>query len=245
MKTVLVAHRGEPEHFPENSLAGFRAVLASGARLLETDVQLTSDGIPVLCHDGDLLRMTGQALTVTRTRWETIRTLSAGQPERFGDRFAELRITRLAELVQLLTKWPQAQAFIEVKTNSLDTFEVELTLDAVLACLAPVQDRCILISFSAAAVAAVGKRLRTGWVLPEWSAQSEARARQLAPDFLFVSRKRLPPEPQVLWQGPWQWAVYTVNESEAIPRLLARGIRLVETNDIRRLLAMPGLTGHD
>ena len=38
-RLTLIAHRGEPETWPENSLAGFAGVLAAGARHIETDVQ--------------------------------------------------------------------------------------------------------------------------------------------------------------------------------------------------------------
>ena len=66
MKSVLIGHRGEPDNWPENSLAGFKAVLAAGASYIETDVQLTADGIPVLSHDPGLLRVTGQDIVIPR-----------------------------------------------------------------------------------------------------------------------------------------------------------------------------------
>jgi len=53
---ALIAHRGAPLRAPENSLAGFRLAWEAGCREIECDVQLTTDGVPVLCHDHRLRR---------------------------------------------------------------------------------------------------------------------------------------------------------------------------------------------
>ena len=49
---VAFAHRGARAHAPENTLEAFRLALRLGATGLESDVWLTSDGVPVLDHDG-------------------------------------------------------------------------------------------------------------------------------------------------------------------------------------------------
>ena len=46
------AHRGARAHAQENTLDAFRLALRLGAPGLESDVWLTSDGVPVLDHDG-------------------------------------------------------------------------------------------------------------------------------------------------------------------------------------------------
>jgi glycerophosphoryl diester phosphodiesterase len=243
MNDILVAHRGEPERLPENTLAGFRAALEAGARLLETDVQLTADGIPVLCHDDSLRKMTGRDLRVTQTRWEVLRDLPASQPERFNNAFPDARIARLADFAALLAQWPHAQAFVEIKQESLDVFGLAAVIDPVLECLAPVHDQCVLISFNADAIQYARDRIRTGWVLGGWDEATRATAMRLAPGYLFVSRRHLPPDAVPLWPGPWQWAVYTVNEAAEVTRHLARGVHLVETNVICTLLALPEFRG--
>lgn len=47
----LIAHRGWNTAFPENSLPALAAALAVGADQIEFDLRLTADGVPVLCHD--------------------------------------------------------------------------------------------------------------------------------------------------------------------------------------------------
>jgi glycerophosphoryl diester phosphodiesterase len=53
---VAFAHRGARAHAPENTLEAFTLALRLGATGLESDVWLTSDGIPVLDHDGVVRR---------------------------------------------------------------------------------------------------------------------------------------------------------------------------------------------
>ncbi len=56
--TRLAAHRGGAALWPENSLRAFREALALGADLLEFDVHLAADGVPVVIHDASLDRTT-------------------------------------------------------------------------------------------------------------------------------------------------------------------------------------------
>lgn len=49
---IRFAHRGASAHAPENTLEAFELALRLGANGLESDVWVTSDGHPVLDHDG-------------------------------------------------------------------------------------------------------------------------------------------------------------------------------------------------
>ncbi|MEV6211412.1 glycerophosphodiester phosphodiesterase [Kitasatospora sp. NPDC051914] len=55
---AVVGHRGAPRAAAENTMAAFRAALDGGADWLETDVQTTRDGVPVLMHDATVDRVT-------------------------------------------------------------------------------------------------------------------------------------------------------------------------------------------
>jgi len=59
MKFINYAHRGASEYAPENTFLSFYYGITMGANGIETDVQLTKDGVPVLFHDPTLSRMTG------------------------------------------------------------------------------------------------------------------------------------------------------------------------------------------
>ena len=64
---VVVAHRGAPDRALENSLASFAAAVAYGADMIEFDVRLSSDGVPVVFHDGRTGRTAREKLAIART----------------------------------------------------------------------------------------------------------------------------------------------------------------------------------
>jgi glycerophosphoryl diester phosphodiesterase len=244
-RLILIAHRGEPETWPENTLAGFAGALAAGASHIETDVQFTRDGVAVLSHDPSLARITGHDLEIATTDYAAIRDLPAGEPGRFGTRYADLRLATLEEFVTLLQRWPQAHAFVEIKPASIDAHGLEPVVDKVLQSLDPVLSQCSLISFlpETLAYARTQRPLPVGWVIPEWTPDNQARASVLAPQYLFCNRKRLPPPGDPLWRGDWTWVVYTVNTAADIEQFTRRGIHMLETNTISKLLADPRVGG--
>jgi len=242
----LIAHRGEPDSWPENSLAGYEAMLHAGARYIETDVQITSDNIPILSHDPSLLKITGHDYLIASTAYPVIRDLPAGYPERFGERFSELRITRLDQFVELLARWPGVTAFVEVKLATIKSRGAVAAVELILEYIDRVLSQCILISFDYECLVYCkeSRKLPVGWVIPEWSAANRQRAQELQPDYLFCNRKRLPPETGLLWRGSWRWAVYTINDAAEALIYGKRGIEFVETNCFSQLLASPQLRGH-
>ncbi|MCA9334940.1 glycerophosphodiester phosphodiesterase [Candidatus Saccharibacteria bacterium] len=51
---LVIGHRGAAGLAPENTLESLRAGKDAGADILEFDVRITADGIPILCHDPTL-----------------------------------------------------------------------------------------------------------------------------------------------------------------------------------------------
>ena len=47
----ITAHRGSSKHAPENTMAAIKAAIDEMADYSEIDVQLSEDGVPVVCHD--------------------------------------------------------------------------------------------------------------------------------------------------------------------------------------------------
>ena len=60
-RPLIIAHRGDSFHAPENTLEAARLGWEAGADAWELDVQLTRDGVPVVIHDESLLRTTDVA----------------------------------------------------------------------------------------------------------------------------------------------------------------------------------------
>jgi glycerophosphoryl diester phosphodiesterase len=48
---LTISHRGYCADHPENTLEAFRAAIALGVDGIETDVRLSADRLPILCHD--------------------------------------------------------------------------------------------------------------------------------------------------------------------------------------------------
>ncbi len=238
MRSALIGHRGIPDSYPENSIGGFEAALQSGAAFIETDIQITADHVPVLSHDPTLKKLSGRDIAVTEVIYDDFRGLSAGYPSRFGDRFSDYRIPLLEELTSLISRWPDVKVFAELKRASIEKHGADAATEILLDSLAPVKSQCIVISFDYPVLEKAGNPgdFPIGWVLPEWSDQNRQLARQLAPEYLFCNRKRLPGDMSTLWSGPWQWVVYTINAPDDIRYYLERGFDLVETNCINQLL---------
>ncbi|ODN31209.1 glycerophosphodiester phosphodiesterase family protein [Fervidobacterium thailandense] len=74
----ILGHRGLPRLYPENTMKSFLAALSYGADGLETDVRLTADGIPVLIHDADLLRLAGEDVEVGELKFKELKDFNVG-----------------------------------------------------------------------------------------------------------------------------------------------------------------------
>jgi glycerophosphoryl diester phosphodiesterase len=73
------AHRGVWTEAPENTLASTRAAIAAGADYVETDIQLSKDGVPVVVHDSDFSRLAGVAKKVWELTYDEIRAIPLGR----------------------------------------------------------------------------------------------------------------------------------------------------------------------
>ncbi|WP_245576507.1 glycerophosphodiester phosphodiesterase family protein [Flexithrix dorotheae] len=57
-KVLVAAHRAAHNEFPENSIAAIQKAIDLGVHIIEIDVKVTKDGIPILMHDGTIDRTT-------------------------------------------------------------------------------------------------------------------------------------------------------------------------------------------
>src|SRR5690349_18403037 len=89
-KTIptLVAHRGYPARYPENTLLGIKAAVEAGARWFELDVQLSLDLLPFLCHDDTLERTAGDPRRIFDCTSNELSHVDVGETARFGARYA-------------------------------------------------------------------------------------------------------------------------------------------------------------
>ena len=89
-RPLVLAHRGDSFHAPENTLEAALLAWEAGADAWELDVQLTRDGVAVVCHDESLSRTTNVAdrfrddprslsgFRIADFEWREIASLDAG-----------------------------------------------------------------------------------------------------------------------------------------------------------------------
>lgn len=238
MLPAIVAHRGDAEHFPENTLPALEAAWRRGITLVEFDVQVSADGVPFVIHDASLARTTRCAGDVRLTMSGQLDGVDAGEPARFGCTHAGTALPRLSAVAELMARMPDAQAFVEVKRASLVHHGRAHCIERVLAAIAPVLDRCVVISFDADAVrlARTVAQVRIGWVLDGDPAQLRPLLDLMSPEFVFCDHRRLPAG-RAPPAGSWTWVAYEVTDAALALELAGRGVAMVESMAPVRLLA--------
>lgn len=233
----LVAHRGYPRHYPENTLIGIEAAVAAGARYVEVDVQISRDRVPVLFHDRGLRRLCGADGRIQDYRYEELWAFRASEREKFGDRFNDVHITRLAELGHFLRRHPDVTAFIELKRSSLEHFGVETMLSLVRRSLKPALDQCVLISYSLPALLAARRAgwSRIGAVIDQWAERRQELITAILPQYLFCDAEGLPREGRV-HADDMKLVVFEVADPRVALELAARGVDFIETFAIGEML---------
>jgi len=96
---AILAHRGDTEHAPENTMAAFTKALNAGYDL-EFDIDVSKDGHLVIIHDDTVDRTTDGHGMVSDLTLEELRMLDAGRWR--GLEFRGERIPTFRELLKLV-----------------------------------------------------------------------------------------------------------------------------------------------
>lgn len=108
---LIAAHRGDPVNAPENSLSSIRAAIEQEVDFVEIDVQVTKDGVVVLNHDANLMRVAGIPDMVLNLTYEEIFKLDIGAW--FSEEFVGERIATLEEALEVARG--KAKVIVEIK----------------------------------------------------------------------------------------------------------------------------------
>ncbi len=136
----IIGHRGARGIMPENSMIGFELTLSNGVSLLEFDVILTADRIPVITHNHHVHAPTfrdkkgffvdGIEPKISELTFAEIESFDIGRTNSlsiYGKRFPEqaqfdgIRVPRLSELLALVNKpeYLHAHLMLEVKSDPI------------------------------------------------------------------------------------------------------------------------------
>ena len=112
--TLLAAHRGGAQLWPENSLLAFRSAIALGADFLEFDVHLSKDGQVVVIHDPTLERTTTGAGPVSD---RTLPELRALRLKGRDGKVTEELVPTLDDVAHLVAPTP-VRLLLEIKADA-------------------------------------------------------------------------------------------------------------------------------
>ncbi len=127
-------HRGAAGSAPENTLQSFRRALELGAHVIESDVQATRDGVPVLLHDPDLDRTTNGRGLVSDVDYSELVTFDAAyhySPDGGASFPMRGQGIRIPSLEEAFAAFADARFNLEIKANPPGL--VERALDIVAA----------------------------------------------------------------------------------------------------------------
>lgn len=97
-RPILLAHRGDLTHAPENTLPAFSQAIQKGADGVELDAKLTADGHVIVVHDETVDRTTDGKGKVAALTLEEMRKLDAGAW--FDAKFAGTKVPLLEEVFE-------------------------------------------------------------------------------------------------------------------------------------------------
>lgn len=248
-RPLVIGHRGCAGEAPENTLRAFELGLEQGADILESDVRLTRDGVPVLIHDAGVNRVTDGTGPVMDHDLDSLRELDAGHRfEAAGGHPYRGRGLRIPTLEEALARFPRARFNLELKADVPGM--AERSIDVVDA--AGAGERVLLAAESGTLMDAIHRELDARGVPAACGASG--------PDVLAFLRAALdgkppPPGPMAL-QVPAEFRnrplvtaefvahahlhglhvhVWTINEPAEMERLLDLGVDGVITDHPARL----------
>ncbi len=101
-RPIVLAHRGDLAHAPENTLPSFQQAIQKGADGVELDAKLTVDGHVIVIHDPTLERTTNGKGRVASFTLEDVRKLDAGSW--FNEKFHGTKVPLLEEVFETVGK---------------------------------------------------------------------------------------------------------------------------------------------
>ena len=231
-QTLNFAHRGASATAPENTLAAFVLAAELGAAGIEFDVQLSRDGVPVICHDFSVDKTTDHTGRVSDFTLEEIKQMDAGSW--FGPEFAGERIPTLEELVDAVGQ--RLLLNLELKTAAMRANGLEEAVAAIIEERA-LYDRIIVSSFNPLALRRlhqIDPRVDLGLLYsPDMPLYlRRAWARRLIPCQAMHPYHEMVDEKYVQWAraAGYRVNVWTVDDPDEMRRLIGLGVNVIMTN---------------
>jgi len=146
---IAIAHRGEAKLTPENTLAAFDLAIEEGAKSIEMDVRMTSDGHLVLMHDEDVSRTTDGEGKISEMTLNEVKSLKI-EPKPWMSVSEEQEVPTLEKALLFIKE--RALADLDVKNADprvlVDTIEAADALNTAYVDVSSVEEALHLRSLS-------------------------------------------------------------------------------------------------
>jgi glycerophosphoryl diester phosphodiesterase len=224
-EVAITAHRGGIVAAPENSMAAFRGAIEDGADYAELDVQHTLDRRLVVVHDGDLMRLGGDPRKVAELTAGEFASIDIGR--KVDAKFAGEHPPLLEDVIELVRG--RMKLNVELKYNVPDPGLAPAVVELLRR--EDFLDDAVITSLDYAAlkqVESIEPRLRTGHVI------TAAVGNVLRTEADFLSLNAAQATVSLLRRARRagkEVHVWTVNEPEAMLRMIERGADNIITDD--------------
>jgi glycerophosphoryl diester phosphodiesterase len=224
-RPVLVfAHRGAASEAPENTMASFKRAIEDRTDYVELDVQESADGVVLVAHDADLMKVARSPLKIWQTAAAELQAVDIGSY--FSPQFSDQRVPTLADALALCKDVTRMN--IELKDYGHDQRLEERVVELVEA--AGMQDRIVTMSLSHGMVAKM-KSLRPNWTSGLLLAKGIGRVSELKADFLAVesgmATRRFIRQAHAAGKPVYVW---TVDDANRMIRMIGLGVDGLITN---------------
>jgi glycerophosphoryl diester phosphodiesterase len=230
-KVLNIAHRGFSSKYPENTMIAFEKAVEENCDGIETDLNMTKDGVIVICHDETLNRTTNGSGYIKDYTYKELSKLDAGT--KFSDKFKDQRIITIDELLDYV-KDKNILLNLELK-NDLIHYEnlEEKTIEKIYEYR--LQDNVILSSFnhySMLKVKELDNNIKTGLlycgtIYNAYEYAKKLNADALHPYYPAVMNKKIVDE---IKENSIAINTYTVNEEIVMKKLIKLGVDGIITN---------------
>ncbi|MBY6345070.1 glycerophosphodiester phosphodiesterase [Providencia rettgeri] len=232
---ALIAHRGAGKVAPENTLAAIRVGAQNGFHMMEYDVKLSRDGVPVLLHDDELDRTSNSQGIASALTLAELSALDFGAWH--SSAYAGEPIPTLSSIAAF-TLANQIHSNIEIKPTTGDEAETgRVVALAAQALWAQASLPPLLSSFSEVALQAAQQAVPTlprallieEKVPADWPERLERLGCMgLNLNDRFVDQALV----QAIRQAGYTVAVWTVNDAERVRELLDWGCNGIFTDKV-------------
>lgn len=236
---IIIAHRGDSAHAPENTLSAFRQAKEKGADWVEFDVVLTADFIPVVFHDERLNRTTNGSGFIGQYKYQDLLKLDAGSW--FDPQFKGEAIPSLEAVLKLLSTL-NLMANIEIKpsTKALAQETTKAALAVIKKHWPEKKPLPLISSFNMQSLnefRTLAPEYPLGLLPSFWQFNSIRKAKQLSCSHIHVHYQKLnQAKINDLHKQGFKVFAYTVNQPDPIKKLRSWGIDGIFTDDIERVL---------